>query len=56
MEVDLNIENYTFDELISLFKLPRDFTTDDVKQAKKVVLRMHPDKSKLPKEYFFLFI
>jgi len=55
MEVDLNIENYTFDELISLFKLPRDFTTDDVKQAKKVVLRMHPDKSKLPKEYFLFF-
>jgi hypothetical protein len=55
MEVDLNLENYSFDELIAIFKLSRNFTTHDVKNAKKIVLRTHPDKSGLPKEYFLFF-
>ena len=55
MEVDLNLENYSFDELITLFKLSRNFTTHDVKKAKKIVLQTHPDKSGLPKEYFLFF-
>ena len=55
MEVDLDLENYSFDELITLFKLSRNFTTHDVKKAKKIVLQTHPDKSGLPKEYFLFF-
>ena len=55
MEVDLDLENYSFDELITLFKLSRNFTTRDVKKAKKIVLQTHPDKSGLPKEYFLFF-
>ena len=54
-EFDLNIDNYTLDELLDLFKLKRDFTADEFKSAKSIVLKMHPDKSKLDKNYFIFF-
>ncbi len=53
--LDLNIDNYNLDELLKLFHLSYDFTESDLKQAKRIVLRTHPDKSNLPKEYFLFF-
>ena len=53
--LDLNIDNYNLDELLKLFHLSYDFTASDLKQAKRIVLRTHPDKSNLPKEYFLFF-
>lgn len=54
--MDLNIDNYTLQDLLNLFKLDYDFTTEDLKQAKKIVIKTHPDKSNLDKEYFLFFI
>ena len=53
--VDLNINNYGYAELLALFKLPNDYDAKDLKEAKKIVLKMHPDKSSLPSEYFLFF-
>ena len=53
--IDLNIDNYSLDDLLSLFKIPYDFGEDDLKQAKRIVLMTHPDKSKLDKEVFLFF-
>lgn len=53
--MDLNIENYSLDELLNLFSLSIDFDEDDLKNAKKQVHNTHPDKSGLPKEYFIFF-
>lgn len=53
--IDLDIDNYELQDLLDLFKLEYNFTTDDLKQAKLIVLRTHPDKSNLPKEYFLFF-
>ena len=53
--LDLNIDNYNLDELLELFHLSYDFTASDLKQAKRIVLKTHPDKSNLPKEYFLFF-
>lgn len=53
--MDFNIENYDLDDLLGLFKLKYDFTYEELKQAKKMVLKTHPDKSHLPKEYFLFF-
>ena len=39
----------------SLFHLPTEFNSKDLKEAKKIVYRVHPDKSNLPKEYFLFF-
>lgn len=55
MDVDLNLDNYKFDDLLNLFNLSYDFTTEELKKAKRVVLKLHPDKSKLDKKYFLFF-
>lgn len=53
--VDLDINNYGYAELLTLFKLDTDYGEEELKEAKKIVLKMHPDKSKLPSEYFLFF-
>jgi hypothetical protein len=53
--LDLNIENYNLNDLLNLFKLNTNFTEEDLKNAKKIVLKTHPDKSKLDKKYFLFF-
>ena len=54
-KVDLNITNYKLNDLLKLFNLDINFTIDDLKRAKKVVMQTHPDKSKLDKQYFLFF-
>jgi len=53
--MDLNIHNYDLNDLLTLFKLPFHFKENDLKEAKKIVLKTHPDKSGLDKEYFLFF-
>ena len=53
--VDLNIDNYNLIDLLNLFQLNFYFNENDLKNAKKIVLKTHPDKSKLPKEYFLFY-
>tara|TARA_B100000902_G_scaffold398664_1_gene466301 strand:- start:4231 stop:5106 length:876 start_codon:yes stop_codon:yes gene_type:complete len=53
--IDLNLDNYELHDLLNLFKLDYNFSLDDLKQAKKLVMKTHPDKCDLPKEYFLFF-
>lgn len=53
--LDLNIHNYDLNDLLNLFKMPFHFKEEDLKTAKKIVLKTHPDKSNLDKEYFLFF-
>jgi len=53
--LDLNIDNYNLPDILALFNLPTLFNDDDLKRAKIAVLKTHPDKCKLPKEYFLFF-
>lgn len=53
--LDMNIDNYELHDLLDLFHLDYNFNEDDLKKTKKTVLMTHPDKSKLPKEYFLFF-
>ena len=53
--IDLDIDNYSMNDILNLFNLTHDFTKADLTKAKKQVLRTHPDKSKLDKEYFLFF-
>ena len=55
MEVDLNLENYNLQDLLNLFELSNNFNINDLKSIKKKVLQLHPDKSKLDKEYFLFY-
>ena len=42
-------------DLLNLFKLPFHFNDSHLKAAKKMVLKTHPDKSKLDKKFFLFF-
>jgi hypothetical protein len=53
--VDLDINNYNLQDILSLFKIPVNFDEHDMKRAKQIVLKTHPDKSKLPAEYFLFY-
>lgn len=52
---NLNIQTYSFEEILGLFELSKEFNEEDIKRAKKKVLWMHPDKSRLPSEYFLFY-
>lgn len=52
---NLDIQKYSFDEILNLFDLTYNISTDDLKKAKIKVLQLHPDKSKLSSEYFLFF-
>ena len=52
---NLNIQEYSLEEVLGLFDLNYDITLDDLKKAKKKVLMLHPDKSKLDAKYFLFY-
>ena len=53
--LDLDINNYSLDDLLNLFKVDYNFTESDLKIAKRLSLQTHPDKSGLDKKYFLFF-
>jgi hypothetical protein len=55
--LDLNIENYSREELYKLFgfKTSTILTEENMKEARKVLLKTHPDKSHLNNKYFIFF-
>ena len=55
MEIDLNEDHYDYEKLLDLFSLSPQFNEGDLKQAKRKVLKLHPDKSNLPVAYYLFF-
>ena len=53
---NLDLETYSLEDLLALFELPSDWTASQLREAKKRALMMHPDKSRLPPEYFRFFM
>ena len=51
----LDIEKYDLDDILKLFKLERNFDEKELKNAKKIVLLTHPDKSGLHPDYFLFY-
>ena len=54
LELDLNIDNYTLNDLYNLFNVSY-LDEPSLKTAKQIVLKMHPDKSQLDSKYFLFF-
>ncbi len=53
---NLNIHAYTIDELMNILGLsPSNITLESLKEARKRVLMVHPDKSGLSSEYFMFY-
>ena len=56
IELDLDISNYELKDIYNLFNIKNNsLTTEAMKDAKHIVLKMHPDKSKLDSKYFLFF-
>lgn len=59
LDVDLDINNYSLEELLSLFQISatwqKELTEEDMKKAKSIVLRTHPDKSGLDSRFFLFY-
>lgn len=53
--IDLDINNYNLSDILKLFNISHNFTITDLKKCKKQVLKTHPDKCNLSKEYFLFF-
>ena len=55
--LDLNIEHYSREELYKLFGFRTSIilTEDSMKEARKIVLKTHPDKCRLDNKYFIFF-
>jgi len=55
-QLDLNLDNYSRIDLYKLFGLKHMHLSDDnMREAKKVVLKTHPDKSRLEPKFFLFF-
>jgi hypothetical protein len=52
---NLHIHMYTLQEILGLFDLTCTITIEDLKRAKKKVLMLHPDKSRLSPDYFLFY-
>jgi len=55
LDIDLNIENYNFNDLLKLFNLKNNFTDNELRNCYKIVVQTHPDKSGLDKKYFLFY-
>lgn len=55
MSHNLNIQEYSYSELLGMFDLPENMSPEQLKGAKRKVLMMHPDKSKLDPKYFLFY-
>lgn len=53
--LDLDIQNYGLEDILKLFHLDYQFTEPDLKQAYRMSLKTHPDKSGLDPEIFRFF-
>ena len=53
--LDLDIDNYSLKDILNLFGLKSDFGEEQLKHAKRIVLKTHPDKSNLDPDVFIFF-
>lgn len=54
--LDLDIEHYSLNDIYNLFNIhDAELNENTLKHAKKIVLKMHPDKSQLDPKYFLFF-
>ena len=54
-DLDLNLDNYSLVELLNLFHLKKNYNDNDLKKAKLMALKTHPDKSGLDEKIFIFF-
>ena len=56
LNIDLDENNYDYNGLLNLFSLETDFDKQDLKITKRKVMKLHPDRSGLPRGIFIFMI
>jgi hypothetical protein len=54
--LDLDLDNYTLDDLLALFKLDYNFNKEELGLAYRMVLKTHPDKCDLDRNIFIFLM
>ena len=54
-ELDLDIDNYDLVDLLGLFQLDAAYDEAGLASAKRIVLKLHPDKSRMDSKYFLFY-
>ena len=54
-DLDLNIDNYSFADVLNLFQIDKNFGEKDLIRCKDTVAKLHPSKSALHVSYYELF-
>ena len=54
-DLDLDLDNYEYEDITNLFNVPTLYSIEDMKRAKQIVAQTHPDKSGLDTKYFIFF-
>ena len=54
-ELDLDIDNYNLVDLLGLFQLDATYGAAGLASAKRIVLKLHPDKSRMDSKYFLFY-
>jgi len=54
-DLDLDINNYNYNEILELLNLNNNFNEHDLKESKKLILKLHPDKCNIKKEIFIFY-
>lgn len=52
---NLNLDEYNLNDIMDLFGLDHGFSETELRKAKKVIMKVHPDKSKLDEKFFIFF-
>lgn len=54
-ELDLDIDNYELSDLLGLFQMDVGYGEPELLRAKRIVLKTHPDKSRMDSKYFLFY-
>lgn len=52
---NLNLDEYNLNDIMELFDLDHNFSEAELRNAKKVIMKIHPDKSQLDEKFFIFF-
>jgi hypothetical protein len=54
--IDLNIENYTFEDILRLFKLSSNYDIHQLNEKKSILIKIDPENSQLDNKYYDFFL
>ena len=54
--LDLDINNYDLDDILSLFNISYNYDSNDIKKCRETMLKLHPYKCNLESNYYDFYL